>query len=114
MRYGACHKRNSARRVVGARPANRYLTIGASLGLPPLETDALIRKVQTGLHYRALGTLSSESGISISEIGATMQVAELTLARRRATRRPWSREAAKLLRLPHLIHQTGRVLHGGA
>src|SRR5260370_21573235 len=105
MRYGACHKRNSARRVVGARPANRYLTIGASLGLPALETAALIRKVQMGLHYRALETLSSESGISISEIGATMQVPERTLARRRVAGRLSFEESEKLLRLSHIFEQ---------
>ncbi len=112
MRHRAGHKRNSARGVVGARPAKRYLSLGASLGLPALETAALIRKVQTGLHYRALETLSSESGISISEIGATMQVPERTLARRRVTGRLSSEESEKLLRLSHVFEQAVSLFEG--
>src|SRR5258708_14972291 len=112
MRHRAGHKRNSARGVVGARRAKRYLSLGARLGLPALETDALIRKVQTGLHYRAVETLSSESGISISEIGATMQVPERTLARRRVRGRLSSEESEKLLRLSHVFEQAVRLVEG--
>ena len=88
------------------------MSLGASLGLPALETDALIRKVQTGLPFRALESLSSESGFSISEIGATMQVPERTLARRRVAGRFSSEESEKLLRLSHVFEQAVSLYEG--
>lgn len=112
MGQRAGQKRNSVRGVVGARPARRYVSLGASLGLPALETDALIEKVQTGLHYRTLENLSSESGISISEIGATMQVPERTLARRRVAGRLSSEESEKLLRLSYIFEQAVSLFEG--
>jgi len=112
MGHRSGHKRNSVQGVVGARPARRYVSLGASLGLPALGTDALIQKVQMGLHYRAVETLSSESGISISEIGATMQVPERTLARRRVAGRLSSEESEKLLRLSHIFEQAVSLFEG--
>lgn len=112
MRHRAVHKRNSTRRAVGARPAKPYVSLGASLGLPALETDALIQKVQMGLPFRALETLSSESGISISELGATMQVPERTFARRRVAGRLSSGESEKLLRLSHIFERAVSLFEG--
>jgi len=112
MGQRAGQKRNSVRGVVGARPARRYVSLGASLGLPALETDALIRRLQTGLSFRALQSFSSESNIPISEIGDTMQIPERTLARRRVTGRLSFEESEKLLRLSNIFDQAVRLFEG--
>jgi putative toxin-antitoxin system antitoxin component (TIGR02293 family) len=103
---------NSTRRVLGPRLAMRYPSLGASLGLPALETDALIRKLQTGLSFRALQSISSESSIPISEIGHIMQVPERTLARRRVAGRLSPEESEKLLRLSHIFEQAVGLFEG--
>ena len=82
-----------------------HASLGESLGLPALETDALIRKLQTGLSFKALESFSSETGIPISEIGDTMQVPERTLARRRVAGRLSSEESEKLLRLSNIFER---------
>jgi putative toxin-antitoxin system antitoxin component (TIGR02293 family) len=112
MRRRAVHKRNLARGVLGSRPAMRYASLGASLGLPALETDALIQKLQTGLSFKALQSFSSESSIPILEIGDTMQVPERTLARRRVAGRLSSEESEKLLRLSHIFEQAVGLFEG--
>jgi putative toxin-antitoxin system antitoxin component (TIGR02293 family) len=112
MRRRAIHKRNSARGVLGPRLAKRPASLGASLGLPALETDALIQKLQTGLSFRALESFSSESSIPISEIGDTMQVPERTLARRRVAGRLSSEESEKLLRLSNIFEQAVDLFEG--
>jgi putative toxin-antitoxin system antitoxin component (TIGR02293 family) len=112
MRRRAVHKRNSALGVLGSRPAMRRAFLGASLGLPALETGALIRKLQTGLSFRALESFSSETGIPISEIGETMQVPERTLARRRVAGRLSSEESEKLLRLSNIFEQAVGLFEG--
>jgi putative toxin-antitoxin system antitoxin component (TIGR02293 family) len=112
MRRRAVHKRNLARGVLGPRPAIRYSSLGASLGLPALEADALIRKLQMGLSFRALKSFSSASNIPISEIGDSMQVPERTLARRRVAGRLSSEESEKLLRLSCIFEQAVRLFEG--
>ena len=106
------YKRNLARGVFGPRPAMRHASFGASLGLPALETDALIQKLQTGLSFKALQSFSSEIGIPISEIGETMQVPERTLARRRVAGRLSSEESEKLLRLSYIFEQAVDLFEG--
>jgi putative toxin-antitoxin system antitoxin component (TIGR02293 family) len=105
-------KRNLPRGVFGPRPAMRHASFGASLGLPALETDALIRKLQTGLSFKALQSFSSESSIPISEIGDTLQVPERTLARRRVAGRLSSEESEKLLRLSNIFEQAVGLFEG--
>jgi putative toxin-antitoxin system antitoxin component (TIGR02293 family) len=112
MSRRAVHKRNSERGVSGPRLAMRPASLGASLGLPALETDALIRKLQMGLSFRALESFSSASSIPISEIGNTMQVPERTLARRRVAGRLSSEESEKLLRLSHIFEQAVGLFEG--
>ena len=112
MRRPPVHKRITARGVFGPRPAMRHASFGASLGLPALDTDALIRKLQTGLSFRALESFSSASSIPISEIGNTMQVPERTLARRRVAGRLSSEESEKLLRLSHIFEQAVGLFEG--
>jgi putative toxin-antitoxin system antitoxin component (TIGR02293 family) len=112
MSRRAVHKRNSARGVFGPRPAMRPESLGASLGLPALETDALIRKLQMGLTFRALESFSSASSIPISEIGDAMQVPERTLARRRVAGRLSAEESEKLLRLSHIFEQAVGLFEG--
>ena len=112
MSRRSVHNRNSARRVLEPRPAMRHASFGASLGLPALETDALIRRLQTGLSFRALQSFSSESSIPISEIGDTMQIPERTLARRRVAGRLSSQESEKLLRLSNIFERAVGLFEG--
>jgi putative toxin-antitoxin system antitoxin component (TIGR02293 family) len=112
MSRPAVHKRNAARGALGSRPAMRQASLGVSLGLPALETDALIQKLETGLSFRALESFSSASSIPISEIGETMQVPERTLARRRVACRLSAEESEKLLRLSHIFEQAVGLFEG--
>ncbi len=90
----------------------RYSHEGASLGLPQLSPHALIRELPSRVSFRALESLSRESGMSIPEIAFVIAVPERTLARRKVKGRFPLEEAERLLRLSRVFESAVALFEG--
>ena len=90
----------------------RYASQGSSLGLSVSRTDDLIQQVRRGLSFKALESLSSESGISIPEIAAVLEIPDRTLARRKAAGKFAPDESERLLRLSTVFEKTVELFEG--
>src|SRR5258708_40103139 len=87
--------------ATASSPSNR--AAGSSLGLAATSTPHLIRELRRGLAFRALEFLSSESGISVSEIADLVEIPPRPLARRKASGRLAPAESARLLRVSRVV-----------
>ena len=83
--------------------APRHKTGGSSLGLSADSTQHLIRELRRGLSFRALESLSSQSGIPIRDIASVIGIPERTLARRKVTGRLATGESERLLRISRIF-----------
>ena len=90
----------------------RYASQGSSLGLIVSRPDDLIQQVRRGLPFKALESLSSESGISIPEIAAVLEIPDRTLARRKAAGKYAPDESERLLRLSTVFEKTVELFEG--
>jgi putative toxin-antitoxin system antitoxin component (TIGR02293 family) len=87
--------------ATASSPSNR--AAGSSLGLAATSTPHLIRELRRGLAFRTLEFLSSESGISVSEIADLVEIPPRTLARRKASGRLAPAESERLLRVSRVF-----------
>ncbi|MGA2134793.1 MAG: antitoxin Xre-like helix-turn-helix domain-containing protein [Bryobacteraceae bacterium] len=85
---------------------------GFSLGLRAASTEDLIRQLEHGLPFRALGSLETASGLPPAEIAAAIGIPERTLARRKAAGRLSPDESERLLRLASLFEKAVRLFEG--
>jgi putative toxin-antitoxin system antitoxin component (TIGR02293 family) len=85
---------------------------GSSLGLSASSIPELIREIQQGLPFKALETLSMESGIPVSEIASIMDIPERTLARRKATGHFVREESERLVRLSSIFEKAVELFGG--
>jgi len=81
------------------RQTHRFDPPRSCLGLSTDRTDELIRKVRKGLSFKALESLSRESGISIPELASIIEIPDRTLARRKIAGRLARDESERLLRI---------------
>jgi putative toxin-antitoxin system antitoxin component (TIGR02293 family) len=86
--------------------------LGSSLGLRETAIDALIEEVLAGLPFSTIESFSSESGISVNEIAALIELPERTLARRKVAGRLDSGESGRLLRLSKVFEQAVGLFEG--
>ena len=86
---------------------------GSSLGLAMTSTPHLIRELRRGLPFRAIEFLSSESGITVSEISALVGIPPRTLARRKASGRLAPEESERLLRISRIFELSVGLFDGG-
>jgi putative toxin-antitoxin system antitoxin component (TIGR02293 family) len=112
MRLGLRPKQNILTKRAKTRHRKVYATRGASLGLPALPVHALVERIRTGLPYKALAFLSSQSGISIREMAVAIAVPERTLARRRIAGRFSPDESERLLRVSYLFEKAIDLFEG--
>src|ERR1700693_725428 len=82
-----------------------YESPGSSLGLSLRRVDDLIHEVRRGLSFRTLESLSSESGISVSELSSILDIPDRTLARRKAAGRLARDESERLLGMSGLFEK---------
>jgi putative toxin-antitoxin system antitoxin component (TIGR02293 family) len=94
------------------RHHRRYDSLGSSLGLSADRTDELIHAVRRGLAFKTLESLSSESGISVSEIAAILEIPERTLARRKIAGRLARDESERLLRVSSIFEKAVALFDG--
>jgi putative toxin-antitoxin system antitoxin component (TIGR02293 family) len=92
-------------------------TLGATgflylLGLPILDTPALLQRVRKGIPYAALGRLQRNLALPLEQVASLMQVPVRTLARRREERRLSPEESDKLLRVARLLGQALQLFGG--
>lgn len=112
MRHGLDRKPKAFGRVAEPRRAKRYVSLGASLGIPALQIGGLIEEIHSGFPFRTLQSFSSESGMSISEIATAIEVPERTLARRKVGGRFSSGESERLLRLSNVFEKAVALFEG--
>ena len=98
------------RRSSAASP--QYKSGGSSLGLSADSTPHLIRELRRGLSFRALESLSSESGIPVRELASVIGIPDRTLARRKVTGRLATGESERLLRISR-IFESAVAMFGG-
>jgi len=94
------------------RQGGGHAPLGASLGLRETGIDALIDEVRAGLPFKALDSLSSESGIGVSEIALLIELPERTLARRKVAGRLASGESERLFRISKVFEQAVGLFEG--
>jgi putative toxin-antitoxin system antitoxin component (TIGR02293 family) len=87
------------------RRGSCYESPGSSLGLSARRIDDLIHEVRRGLSFRTLESLSSESGISVSELSSVLDIPDRTLARRKAAGRLARDESERLLRISGIFEK---------
>ncbi len=87
-------------------------TPGDSLGLQTQGTDDLIRELRRGLPIQSLQSFSARSGLPISQITSTLDIAERTLARRRVSGRLAPDESERLLRLSRVFEKAVDLFEG--
>lgn len=95
--------------------ANRSATSNSnrsSLGLTTARTHELIQKVQKGIAYHALETLSHKSGIPTSEFAAVLAIPDRTFARRKSTGRFAPEESERLVRVARIFEQAVDLFDG--
>lgn len=85
---------------------------GFSLGLRAANTGDLIRQLEKGLPFRALGSLEAASGLPPAEIAAVIGIPERTLARRKAAGRLSPDESERLLRVASLFEKAVQLFEG--
>jgi putative toxin-antitoxin system antitoxin component (TIGR02293 family) len=90
----------------------RYASQGASLGLSAARAADLIDRVRRGLSFKALQSLSMESGIAIPEIAQVLEIPERTLARRKARGKFAPDESERLLRLSTVFEKAVELFAG--
>jgi putative toxin-antitoxin system antitoxin component (TIGR02293 family) len=89
-----------------------YGSPGSSLGLSLRRVDDLIHEVRRGLSFRTLEFLSSESGISVSELSSILDIPDRTLARRKAAERLARDESERLLRISGIFEKAVELFNG--
>jgi len=82
------------------------------LGLSTDRTDELIRKVRKGLSFKTLESLSRESGISVPELAAIIEIPDRTLARRKIAGRLARDESERLLRICSIFEKAVELFNG--
>jgi putative toxin-antitoxin system antitoxin component (TIGR02293 family) len=97
---------------ISAHPSGRYDRPGSSLGLSANRTDDLISELRKGLSFKSLESLSLQSGISVAELAATIEIPARTLARRKAARRLAPDESERLLRISTIFEKAVRLFNG--
>ena len=102
------HVARAAQRAQGAR----YASQGASLGLSASRAGDLIDRVRRGLSFKALQSLSVESGIGVAEIAHVLEIPERTLARRKARGKFAPDESERLLRLSTVFEKAVELFEG--
>lgn len=113
MRQIARSKRTAVLRGVREpRHPKQYAGLGASLGLQNKRVETLIEEVQAGLSYKALETLSAESGIPLPEIASIIELPGRTLARRKFAGRLAPAESERLLRISNAFEKTVGLFEG--
>ncbi len=95
-----------------ARGTTRYPSQGSSLGLSLSRTNDLIHQVRRGLSFKALETLSSETGIAVSEIAGVLEIPYRTLARRKVRGRFAPDESERLLRVSTVFEKAVELFEG--
>jgi putative toxin-antitoxin system antitoxin component (TIGR02293 family) len=85
---------------------------GASLGLAAGSTAELIRRMERGLRYAALGKFAANSGLRVSELAPVLGIPERTLARRRVSGYLSPEESERLLRISHLFEKAVELFGG--
>jgi putative toxin-antitoxin system antitoxin component (TIGR02293 family) len=93
----------------GTLGATGYLHL---LGLPILDTAALLQTVRKGIPHIALERLQRNLQLSLEQIARLMQVPPRTLARRRQERRLRPDESDKLLRATRVLGQALQLFGG--
>ena len=82
------------------------------MGLTSAQTDLLIHKIEAGLSFKALESLSANSGLSATLIASVLGIPDRTLARRKAAGRFASDESERLLRVSTLFEKTVELFEG--
>ena len=99
--------------VETTRPGSRGAGLkGRSLGLAAGSTAELIRRMERGLRYAALGKFAANSGLRVSELAAVLGIPERTLARRRVSGYLSPEESERLLRISHLFEKAVELFGG--
>jgi putative toxin-antitoxin system antitoxin component (TIGR02293 family) len=101
------HKPAALRAAVRSHNRN-----GSSLGLSAERTHDLIRKVQAGLPFKSLETLSHKSGIPETELAAILGIPHRTFARRKSSGRFAPDESERLLRIARIFEQAVELFEG--
>ena len=95
-----------------ARNSRRYVSQGSSLGLRPVETNAVIDEILAGFSFKTLEIFSSESSLPVAEIASLIEVPQRTLARRKVVGRLSSEESERLLRLSRIFEKAVALFEG--
>src|SRR5215469_2952783 len=95
-----------------ARGSRRYVSPGTSLGLRPVETNAVIDEILAGFSFKTLEIFSSESNLPVAEIASLIEVPQRTLARRKVVGRLSPEESERLLRLSRIFEKAVALFEG--
>ncbi len=90
----------------------RFRRRGASLGLNCTGTQELVRRIEQGLPYKTLESLSEASGLTAQEIGSVLAIPARTLARRRVSGKLSMEESERLLRLSNVFEKAVELFEG--
>ena len=102
------------KRHTPGRPAIRFKTRGASLGITVASTGELISQVERGFSFAALRQLESHSSMPVSMIASIIGIPERTLARRKTAGRLTSEESERLLRVSTVFEKAVELFEGDA
>ena len=90
----------------------RFKTRGASLGLTATQTHHLISRIEEGLPFTALESLTALSGFSVAMIASALGIPERTLARRKVAGRFAPDESERLLRISTTFERAVELFEG--
>lgn len=104
----ADHVREGAPRI-GYGAAHGYLGL---LGLKPLDTLPLLKRVEEGFDYRALEHLQRALGLPMETVAELAHIAPRTLSRRKEQGRLMPDESDRLVRISRLFSRTLDLFEG--
>jgi len=90
----------------------RFRTRGASLGLTATRTDDLVSRIERGLPFRVLESLTALSGLPVTLIASVGGIPERTLARRKVAGRFVPEESERLLRISTVFEKAVDLFEG--
>ena len=103
---------NRAEAHAARRRNVRFRTRGASLGLSALRTDDLVSKIERGLPFKTLESLTALSGLPVTLVASVLGIPERTLARRKAAGRLAPDESERLLRVSTVFEHAVELFEG--
>jgi putative toxin-antitoxin system antitoxin component (TIGR02293 family) len=85
---------------------------GRSIGITADDVLSVVKQVESGLPFSALGGFQKASGIPLSTLASLLRIPPRTLVRRRAAGRLAPEESERLLRVATLFEQAVALFEG--